>query len=133
VAVILTVFIGGVIFFHLLEKLLARPVVGGYKTSYRRRGYLADVTSAIVNGPVMSAATKIAAYWMVTFVPAWHRSFGAWPWIAQFLLFFLCNDFGRYWLHRWYHASDLLWRLHRVHHATACCSCRSSYWASIPT
>ena len=97
---------------------VARPVVGGYKTSFRRRAYFADVTSAVVNGPVMSATTKIAAYWLVTLVPAWHRAFGAWPWVCQFLLFFLCNDFGRYWLHRAYHASDFLWRLHRVHHAT---------------
>ncbi|MEX2287424.1 MAG: sterol desaturase family protein [Planctomycetaceae bacterium] len=114
---LLGVFVGGLVAFHILEKSLKRPVVAGYETGLRRRGYLSDVISALVNGPMLSAATKIGAVWLVTLVPAWSNTLGTWPWACQFAFFFLANDFGRYWLHRAYHASDLLWRLHRVHHA----------------
>jgi sterol desaturase/sphingolipid hydroxylase (fatty acid hydroxylase superfamily) len=117
-AVLLTVFVGGAIVFHLLERQLNRPVLAGYETAFRRQGFLADITSAVVNGPFLTAATKIGAYRLVTLIPAWHHAFARWPWAAQFALFFMVNDLGRYWLHRAYHASDFLWRVHRVHHAT---------------
>jgi sterol desaturase/sphingolipid hydroxylase (fatty acid hydroxylase superfamily) len=39
------------------------------------------------------------------------------PWIATFALLFLLDSFAGYWVHRLMHATPLLWRVHRVHHA----------------
>jgi sterol desaturase/sphingolipid hydroxylase (fatty acid hydroxylase superfamily) len=39
------------------------------------------------------------------------------PWIAIFTLTLLGLSFAAYWVHRWMHVSQLLWRVHRVHHA----------------
>ncbi|MGA7307113.1 MAG: sterol desaturase family protein, partial [Rhodothermales bacterium] len=40
-----------------------------------------------------------------------------WPVLAQVLLMVMISDFLRYWLHRFFHTSSLLWRLHEVHHS----------------
>jgi sterol desaturase/sphingolipid hydroxylase (fatty acid hydroxylase superfamily) len=37
--------------------------------------------------------------------------------VANFAIGFLLLDFGRYWLHRVFHAVPWLWRLHSLHHA----------------
>ena len=47
----------------------------------------------------------------------------AWPVWAQVVLMILAVDFLRYWLHRAAHETDLLWRLHKVHH-----SVEQLYW-----
>jgi len=39
------------------------------------------------------------------------------PWVPIFALTLLGQTFAAYWVHRWMHASPLLWRVHRVHHA----------------
>lgn len=41
----------------------------------------------------------------------------AWPPIAVFGVSLIALDFAIYWQHRAFHASALLWRVHRVHHA----------------
>ena len=40
-----------------------------------------------------------------------------WPVWAQLTLMVLAVELMRYWLHRFSHESDLLWRLHSVHHS----------------
>ncbi len=47
----------------------------------------------------------------------------AWPLWSQALLMVLAVDFLRYWLHRFCHENDTLWRLHAVHH-----SVEQLYW-----
>ena len=47
----------------------------------------------------------------------------AWPLWSQALLMVLAVDFLRYWLHRFSHENDTLWRLHAVHH-----SVEQLYW-----
>lgn len=47
----------------------------------------------------------------------------AWPVWAQVVLMILAVDLLRYWLHRAAHETDLLWRLHKVHH-----SVEQLYW-----
>ena len=47
----------------------------------------------------------------------------AWPLWTQALLMVLAVDFLRYWLHRFSHENDTLWRLHAVHH-----SVEQLYW-----
>lgn len=113
---LIAVFFVGLILFHGLERFLP-PVKAEYRTGPRRRGYLADFTASLVNGPVLSVSTKIGAIWLVLWFPRLDTSgMASWPWALQFAVFLLVNDFARYWLHRWYHASPLLWRAHRVHH-----------------
>jgi sterol desaturase/sphingolipid hydroxylase (fatty acid hydroxylase superfamily) len=41
----------------------------------------------------------------------------AWPWLAQLALALLVAEFFQYWLHRFQHERDLLWRFHAVHHS----------------
>ncbi|MCC6361584.1 MAG: sterol desaturase family protein [Phycisphaerales bacterium] len=117
--ILITVFFVSITIFHLLEPLA--PVTRAYKAGVTRRGYLADCIAVAVNGPGLSALEKVAFTWLITRIPAdtipqLQAVFGANPWWLQFLLFFLVNDFLRYWFHRWYHESNLLWRVHRVHH-----------------
>lgn len=40
------------------------------------------------------------------------------PWWAQFAFALIIGDFGAYWVHRSLHRSDLLWRLHALHHSS---------------
>lgn len=103
--------------FHLLERRLT-PVLPEANSGPRRPGWQADLLHALVNGPGLSALTKVAAAYAVMRLPSGVDVLSEWHVAAQFGLFFLVNDLGRYWLHRWYHASDLLWRIHRVHHST---------------
>lgn len=113
--ILMGVFLGGLVVFHLLERLA--PIKSVYSTGPRRRGYLADLTASLVNGPVLSALTKIGVIYLVLlFPPLATEGMRPWPWVLQMVVFLLVNDFGRYWLHRLYHVSPMLWRVHRVHH-----------------
>lgn len=119
--ILLAVWFFGALLFHQLEQRLPqRNVLGHYQTGFpRRKGYVADTLWAAVNGPGLSALEKAIFTGLISLLPvagSW-AVVGGWPWWGQFALFFLANDFMRYWLHRWYHESDLLWRVHRVHHS----------------
>lgn len=116
IVVLIGVFLAGLIVFHFLERRFA-PVIPTYRTGPKRRSYLADFTAAVVEGPVLSSISKIIMYSAIIFVPQFHfDGMSVWPWWAQLLVFLLVNDFLRYWLHRWHHSNDFLWRMHRVHH-----------------
>ena len=39
------------------------------------------------------------------------------PFGYALLLLLLITDFGRYWLHRFYHETAIGWRLHSIHHS----------------
>lgn len=112
--VLFAVWYGVAFIFHQLER--RAPIMPHYKTGYPRRGYVADIIAAAVNGPGLSGLEKIAYTMIITVVPTMHEVMGHWSWWAQFAAVFLINDFGRYWLHRWYHELGMLWRVHRVHH-----------------
>ena len=114
-SILLPTLVIGLLVFHTLERVLP-PILPGYRTGPLRQGYLTDLTSALVNGPGLSGLTKLAAYGALQLVPAWGHTFSGWSWGAQFALFFIVDDFCRYWLHRWYHKFEWLWRIHRVHH-----------------
>lgn len=110
------VFFFGLTVFHVLERIYP-PVCPAYKTGPKRKGYLADFTASIVEGPVMYALTKMIIYCMIMQFPVLvEGGMSTWPWLLQGLVFLLVNDFARYWMHRWHHESNFLWRFHRVHH-----------------
>ncbi|MFO0837559.1 MAG: sterol desaturase family protein [Phycisphaerae bacterium] len=115
IAILFSVFIVGLLVFHQLEH--RRPIRTDYRVGAYRRAYLADFVSAAVNGPGLSGLEKIAFTWLVTILPPYSHVMGAWNWWWQFAVVFMVNDFGRYWLHRWYHEIPFFWRIHRVHHA----------------
>jgi sterol desaturase/sphingolipid hydroxylase (fatty acid hydroxylase superfamily) len=112
--VLVIVFFVGLLACHGLERLF--PIKEGYTGGHTRRGYFADIVATIVNGPALSGLTKLAFSVVVIYIPPTIRFASAWPTWVQFVVFLLINDFARYWLHRWYHTSNLLWRMHRVHH-----------------
>lgn len=102
--------------FHLLERFGPR-VIPDARPGPFHRGWLADLVATVVDGPVLGGLLEIVAVSIVLAVPALTvPGIGGWPWVAQFAVFFLGLDFLRYWMHRLHHASDLLWRFHRVHH-----------------
>lgn len=41
----------------------------------------------------------------------------AWPLVAQLALALVIVELPQYWLHRWQHERDWLWRFHAVHHS----------------
>jgi sterol desaturase/sphingolipid hydroxylase (fatty acid hydroxylase superfamily) len=41
----------------------------------------------------------------------------AWPLVLQLALALLIAELPQYWLHRWQHEHDALWRFHAVHHS----------------
>ena len=59
----------------------------------------------------------------VALAGALSRAFGAhlwpatWPLLGQLALALVIAEFGQYWLHRWQHERDALWRFHAVHHS----------------
>jgi sterol desaturase/sphingolipid hydroxylase (fatty acid hydroxylase superfamily) len=44
----------------------------------------------------------------------WPRT---WPLVAQLGLALVIAELPQYWLHRWQHEHDLLWRFHAIHHS----------------
>ena len=54
------------------------------------------------------------------FTRVWPHGLPIW---LQAVLMILVVDFVRYWIHRWEHENDTLWRLHSVHH-----SVEQLYW-----
>jgi len=112
--ILVMVFLVGVVAFHALERLA--PIRSEYPTGPARRGYAADLLAATLHGPALSGLTRLGAVALIMAAPRLPTPLGRWSWTAQFCAFLLVNDFGRYWLHRWHHESDWLWRLHRVHH-----------------
>lgn len=125
--IIILVFFAGLVLFHTLERIVPIRTEYLHPDLRPRRGYFADLMAAFVNGPALSGVTKIGATGLIFLLPPTVQWIGKWPWWAQFLTFFLVNDFARYWLHRWYHISDTLWRIHRVHHTVTEMDCLSLF------
>jgi sterol desaturase/sphingolipid hydroxylase (fatty acid hydroxylase superfamily) len=105
--------------FHVLERFGPR-IYPQENAGPFHHGWRADLTAAIVHGPVLAGLLEVVAIGILLGVPALARpDIGDWPWLLQFGVFFLTIDFLRYWLHRWHHVSPLLWRFHRVHHSAS--------------
>ena len=47
-------------------------------------------------------------------IPLWPD---AWPLTAQLALALVIGELPQYWLHRWQHQHDVLWRFHATHHS----------------
>jgi sterol desaturase/sphingolipid hydroxylase (fatty acid hydroxylase superfamily) len=83
-----------------------------------------DVAHALVSGigttqlvrPLAQAAGVVAASVLARAVgiPLWPA---AWPLAAQLALALVIAELPQYWLHRWQHEHELLWRFHATHHS----------------
>jgi sterol desaturase/sphingolipid hydroxylase (fatty acid hydroxylase superfamily) len=65
--------------------------------------------------PLAASAVGLASAAVVVRPPGigWPET---WPMPLQVALGLVLWSFGAYWMHRWYHGSARLWRLHAVHH-----------------
>jgi sterol desaturase/sphingolipid hydroxylase (fatty acid hydroxylase superfamily) len=85
-----------------------------------------DVGHALVSGigatrlvrPLAQAAGVVAASALARAVgiPLWPA---AWPLVVQLALALVIAELPQYWLHRWEHEHDSLWRFHATHHSAA--------------
>jgi sterol desaturase/sphingolipid hydroxylase (fatty acid hydroxylase superfamily) len=83
-----------------------------------------DIIHAIVSGigtaQLMGPLVRVAG---ASAAGALSQALGAnlwpagWPYLAQLALALVVAELAQYWLHRWEHEHDLLWRLHAVHHS----------------
>lgn len=83
-----------------------------------------DVLHAVVSGVGSTRLVRPLVGVVGTVVAGWlSRSLGAtlwptgWPYVAQLALALVIAEFPQYWLHRWQHEHDALWRFHATHHS----------------
>ncbi len=108
-----------VVVFMILERLMPYRLEWGEAQG----DTVTDMLQTFVTLPVASKLAEAALPVVFFFPLAWLTGFiGAesWPtsmsfWL-QTLAALLAAEFGYYWMHRWSHASELLWRFHAVHH-----------------
>jgi sterol desaturase/sphingolipid hydroxylase (fatty acid hydroxylase superfamily) len=72
-------------------------------------------TTQVARGLVQVTAGAAAA-WLSSAVGGTLWPVG-WPLVAQLALALLVAELAQYWLHRWQHEHDALWRFHAVHHS----------------
>jgi sterol desaturase/sphingolipid hydroxylase (fatty acid hydroxylase superfamily) len=74
------------------------------------------LTTTQLARPLVQLLAAGAAAWLAGLV-----GFGVWPtrwpWVAQLALALVIAELPQYWLHRWQHEHDMLWRFHAVHHS----------------
>lgn len=63
---------------------------------------------------VAALTSRVVPSWLPWSANLWPRMLNPW---AQVLLILVLADIPRYWLHRSFHGSPSLWRLHAIHHA----------------
>jgi sterol desaturase/sphingolipid hydroxylase (fatty acid hydroxylase superfamily) len=83
-----------------------------------------DVIHAIVSGLGTTQLVRpLIRAGGVAIAGALSRSLGSslwpadWPLVTQLALALVIAEFPQYWLHRWQHEHDLLWRFHATHHS----------------
>lgn len=83
-----------------------------------------DLLHALVSGVGTTRLVKpVTAVVGVVVAGMLSRTFGAalwptgWPLLAQLALALVVVEFPQYWVHRWQHERDALWRFHATHHS----------------
>jgi sterol desaturase/sphingolipid hydroxylase (fatty acid hydroxylase superfamily) len=66
--------------------------------------------------PLVGVFGVVAAGWLSRTLGAtlWPT---AWPYLAQLALALVVAELPQYWVHRWQHEHDALWRFHATHHS----------------
>jgi ornithine lipid hydroxylase len=109
----------------LLFTLILLERVYTYKYAVSQRALLArDIIANVVNKYVTAAVTGALVLPILLYVPQHYlgrKYFLASPaelgpfWLQILLIVFLVSFF-RYWMHRFQHSNEFLWRLHSYHH-----------------
>jgi len=83
-----------------------------------------DIAHAVLSGIGTTQAMRVLVQVAgVVLAGALSRALGttlwpsAWPLLAQLALALVIAELPQYWLHRWQHEHDVLWRFHAVHHS----------------
>lgn len=83
-----------------------------------------DLLHALVSGVGTTRLVKpVTAVVGVVVAGMLSRTFGAalwptaWPYLAQLALALVVVELPQYWVHRWQHEHDALWRFHATHHS----------------
>jgi sterol desaturase/sphingolipid hydroxylase (fatty acid hydroxylase superfamily) len=114
--------------FLILGTLMILERLYAYKYSVSQRPLLArDITSTLVNVFVTGAVTGMIVYPVLVLFPehflgrrlvfASPGQLG--PFWLQFAVILLGVSFFRYWMHRFQHKNEFLWKLHSYHHAVS--------------
>jgi len=104
----------------LAERLL--PYADAWRRSHG--DVRTDLAHAVVSGvgatqlirPVIDAGAVLLAGW-IGVQGGWSPWPAGWPLVVQLALALLVAELPQYWLHRWQHERDWLWRFHSVHHS----------------
>jgi sterol desaturase/sphingolipid hydroxylase (fatty acid hydroxylase superfamily) len=94
-----------------VRRYAARPVVTDllYTTFY-----LAGIYGFLVSGPLFGALNRLVDAHVPVVRLGLLRD---WPAPVQFVVLTVVNDALAYWVHRWLHASPVLWAFHSIHHS----------------
>jgi len=112
--------------FLILATLMVLERLYAYRYSVSQPPLIArDITSTLVNVFITGAVTGMIVYPVLVFLPehflgrrlvfASPGQLG--PFWVQFAAILLGVSFFRYWMHRFQHKNEFLWRLHSYHHA----------------
>ena len=98
---------------------------------WHKRGLFTDMTYWLIV-PVVTRYLRIGVTVLITvqligitttddivkFYDHGHGPLSQLPIWAQVIIYLLFSDFALYWIHRGFHASNMLWKYHAVHHAS---------------
>jgi len=101
-------------------RLRWRPELGEIKTDLSFMVVVQLLFPPLVGFAFTYALIEPARSLDLPFTRVWPHGLPIW---LQAVLMVLVVDFVRYWIHRWEHQNDTLWRLHSVHH-----SVEQLYW-----
>lgn len=97
---------------------------------YLTRPFATDLCYAIVyQGGIYNTLIYAPIFAVIAwFTPSWHPELlGQLPLPLGFLVFWVLADAIGYGIHRWQHASAILWCFHNVHHSQGCLTFATSF------
>jgi sterol desaturase/sphingolipid hydroxylase (fatty acid hydroxylase superfamily) len=131
IAIALEPRVGAAAALMIAEGLGALAIITGERRLTYRPAWLrshgdvaTDVAHALISGIGTTQLLRMLVQaGGVVLAGALSAAFGAtlwpdsWPLLAQLALALVLAELPQYWLHRWQHEKDALWRFHAVHHS----------------
>ena len=109
----------------ILLAMIVLELIFRYRYAVSQRSVrIRDIVSSLVNVYVSAAVTGIILLPILAFVPqhflgrklVFASSGQLGPLGVQIVVILLAVSFFRYWVHRWQHSNEFLWKLHSYHH-----------------
>ena len=101
-----------------LAWILAEAFLRSREQRMWRRGTLTDIAHAVFSNALVNAVLQVgivAGLLWFGFSTSWLA--GKIPPAVEIAVLILFSEVVQYWVHRWMHSSELLWRFHRLHHS----------------